>query len=137
MPNKKRVTFGSNQYDMLEILMPDELIEKIFDETTAIYYESEEEKEYKGRKEEYNRKILGKIKKLVFRKKKGILPLFTSKQQKIFKLMFIDGLTLTEIARKLDQPISTINEVKKTLLRNIKKYFKYEFNYNEENPYNI
>ncbi len=120
--SRAKITLGSEQSKVQEIPMPDEVMEKIFDESVRIWYETPEESEYRQLKEDYNKSIVKEIRKVKL----------TDRQKQIFDLMFKEGLTLTETARRLNQPITTIQMVRDTLINRIRKYVKYSFKTNPE-----
>lgn len=120
--SRAKITLGSEQSKVQEIPMPDEVMEKIFDESVGIWYETQEESEYRQLKEDYNKSIIKEIRKVKL----------TDRQKQIFDLMFREGLTLTETARKLNEPITTIQMVRDTLINRIRKYVKYSFKINPE-----
>lgn len=118
----KRITIGSDQSKSKEIPIPFEVLEQIFDESGGMWYETEEEREYREQKEDYNKSIISQIKKINF----------TDRQKQIFLLMYKEGLSLTETARKLGEPITTIQTVKNDIIKKIKREIRYEFKYQEE-----
>lgn len=120
--NKSSLGNPMLQSRMNEIPMPQELMEHIFDSSTRIGYETEEEAEYRLRKEEYNRSIMKKIRKLDF----------TDRQREIFDLMYRQGLSMTETARLLGVIPTTIQEIKEAIFRKIKKGIEYDFSETEE-----
>ncbi len=120
MANKKkksRITLGGNESKNQEIPVPLEVMERIFDESGGIWYENEEEREYRIQKEEYNKALISKIRRLNF----------TERQKQIFLLMFKKGLTLTETARFLKEPITTIQVIKDGIVKRIKEEIDYDF----------
>lgn len=124
MGKNKRASLGNPllQSKIQEIPMPQELMEHIFDSSTRINYETPEEAEYRIKKEEYNRSIMKKIRKVDF----------TDRQREVFELMYRRGLSMTETAAHLGVIPTTIQEIKEAIFRKIKKSVEYDFNYPED-----
>lgn len=120
-----------------EIPMPSELMEQLFDETTKIGYESEEELEYKNSKKEYNSEIYKKIKKVIFGKRSrykdspyGALA-FTERQKEVFELMYIKGFTLSQVATYLNITSGGVGKIRSQIFEKIKKLVAYEFRFED------
>ncbi len=111
-----------DQSRAIEISMPQELMEQLFDSSQKLGYESPEETKYREKKDEYNKTVLRLIKTKIK---------YTEKQEMVLKLMFIDGLTLTETAKHLDIAIGTVQEIRDAIIKKIKKKISYNFIYEE------
>ncbi len=123
---KAKITTGSDQSKMKEIPIPYQLMEQVFDESGGLWYESEEEKINREKKEDYNAKIFEQIEKLVYSSNFGN-DFCTDIQKGIFKLMFKEGLTLTEAAKALNKPLTTIHYARDIMFKNIKEKIPYAF----------
>lgn len=123
-PNKRgakraiwnEVNSGRLQYYM-EILVDPKIIEQLDDENSSMWAETEEEKEIKEKKEEYNKLILEQIAKVKF----------TEKQALVMKHVYEDGLTYKKIAENMGVSIHTIQEIREQAIRKIRKNIKYHF----------
>lgn len=124
---KIKITLGNSslQQRIKEIPMPHELLEQLYDDSRRLGYETEEEVEYRDKKEVYNLSLLKKIKRM--KRKDPLRSYFTDKQIVIFNYLFIDGLTLAEAAKKLSISIGTVMDIKKAIIKKVKKNIKYEF----------
>lgn len=99
--------------------MPLELIEQIFDSSKRFGFETEEEAEYREQKEQYNKEVIKQVKKIRF----------TKKQSKILRMIFVEGKSLTEIAKMLKKTPQGILRIKKEAIAKVKKRVKYLFKY--------
>jgi RNA polymerase sigma factor (sigma-70 family) len=121
--NKKKLSEKSlRQSKFKEISMGSDSIDELFDSSKRIGYETEDERDYREQKEDYNKTIMKLIKKLNF----------TDRQREIFNLMYVKNLTLTETAKKLNIKIESVNTTRKLFIKKIKNKIHYDFNYNEE-----
>lgn len=116
-----------------ELPMPSELMEQLFDETTKIGYETEEEAEYRTKKNEYNSDIFRKIKKIILKREsrhsdspRGMLD-FTEHQKKVFELMYIKDLTLSQVSAILGITSSNVRKTRQRIFGKIKKLVQYDF----------
>ncbi len=128
---KSKITIGSDQSKIREIPIPYQLMEQVFDESGGLWYESEAERETREKKEDYNKEIFLQIEKLVFSSNYGNN--FCSEiQRKIFKLMFKEGLTLTETAKELKKPLPSIQRARNSMFKKIYEKISYSFKSNDE-----
>ena len=120
---KKGASLGNPglQAKMHEISMPQEHMERLFDSSKKLGYESEEEKDIRLQKEAYNSQILRQIKKVAL----------TPRQDQVMELMYKEGLTLSETARYLGVKPQSIRLVKNSAIKKIKKHINYDFIYEE------
>lgn len=133
---KKRVIRNAiTQARFQEVPMPLELMAQIFDETSKIGYETEPEREYRQKKEDYNEIILDKIKKLINKKRYGH-NIFTDRQRQVFELMYIKGLTVTQAAKALGVSRQMTFKVKKELIVKMREAIVYDFNFSEKDLIN-
>lgn len=126
MNKKKKAEKTLKQSKFKEISMGSDSIDQLFDSSHKIGFETEEERIYREKKEDYNVIVIDLIKKYVFGKNYMSLN-FTERQQEIFKLMFQDGLTLTEVSRKLKVSVVGIHKIKEILIEKIKAKISYDF----------
>lgn len=126
MNKKKKAEKVLRQSKFKEISMGSDSIDQIFDSSHKIGFETEEEREYREKKEDYNKEIFDSIRKYVFGKNYVSLN-FTDRQKEIFKLMFEDGLTLTEVSRRLNVSPVSIHNTKGILIKKIKSKITYNF----------
>ena len=116
--NKDSVTVGKNWKFSEEILMPMELIEQIFDSSKRIGYETPEEREYREQKEDYNKKIIDKLKTLNF----------TDKQRFVMDRLFYKNMTMVQIAAEMGISYQGVEHIKKAIFKKIRKNIDYDFN---------
>lgn len=126
MNKKKKAEKSLKQSKFKEISMGSDSIDQLFDSSHKIGFETEDEREYREKKEDYNEELIEKIKKYIFEKKFNFSN-FTERQQEIFKLMFQDGLSQLEIARKLNIKRRSVGNVKEVLIKKIKSKISYNF----------
>jgi RNA polymerase sigma factor (sigma-70 family) len=105
-----------------EVLMPIELIEQIFDVSKKLGYETQEERDYREQKEDYNNKLIQKIMDVNF----------TEKQRYVMTAIFFRNLTLGQIAKEMGVALGTVQVIKRQMLTKIRKRIKYNFNYVDE-----
>jgi RNA polymerase sigma factor (sigma-70 family) len=97
--------------------MDPKLMEFIIDNNKALWHETEEERNTRYKKEEYNSTIIEKIKDIKL----------TDKQRKVMHLMFEKGLNYRETAKELGVIITTVQEIRDAAIKKIKKAIKYNF----------
>lgn len=119
---KEEMSNLTGQEKVMEVLMPIELIEQLFDGSRRIGYETTEERELRERREDYNQEIVKKIMQLNF----------TEKQRMVMDFLFFKGWTMAQTAREMGVAIGTIQKIKKALLKKASKRIQYEFKINEE-----
>lgn len=119
----KKISMGNSmlQSKIQEIPMPQELMEQIFDASKKIGYETEEEAEFRNKKEAYNKQVLKQIRKVSL----------TDRQRQIMDLLYSDGYTLTSAAEHLGVKIGTVQEIRDAAIKKIKAKIKYDFKYPE------
>lgn len=119
MPKKSKKIFlyPDQNYKGKEILMPSELIERIFDNNKLHWFSTEEETAYLEKKEAYNRVILDMIFKIKF----------TAKQRTVLDLLFIKGMTLAEVGEILGVTPQDIMNTKKLIIKKVRKNITYNF----------
>lgn len=100
-----------------EFPMDPKLMEFIIDNNKALWHETEEERNTRYKKEEYNSTIIEKIKDIKL----------TDKQRKVMHLMFEKGLNYRETAKELGVIITTVQEIRDAAIKKIKKAIKYNF----------
>lgn len=110
------------QEKSMEVLMPIELIEQIFDSSRRIGYETSQERVHREQKEDYNTDIIKKVMEVKF----------TDKQRVILESLFFKNKTMAQTAADLGVTLSTIQKVKSDILKKIRKKIKYEFKYIED-----
>lgn len=106
----------------MEVLMPIELIEQIFDSSRRIGFETLQERTQREQKEDYNSEVIKQV--------MGVN--FTDKQRVILESLFFKGKTMAQTAIDLGVTLSTIQKVKHDILKKIRKKVKYEFKYLED-----
>ncbi len=119
MKSKDNKSRNSNNYRfrMEEIPVPPEVMEKLISENGSLKHETQEEEEYREKKEDYNKKIINKIKTIEL----------TKKQKLVIKFIFTDKLTLKEAALKLGIAFQNVDKIKNRAIKKIRKNIKYEF----------
>ncbi len=110
------------QEKSMEVLMPIELIEQIFDSSRRIGFETSQERIQREHKEDYNSEIIKRVMDVNF----------TDKQRVILNSLFFQGKTMAQTAIDLGVTLSTIQKVKHDILKKIRKKVKYEFKYLED-----
>ncbi len=122
MTNKKKSDKSLKQSKFKEIPMQADLIDEIFDSSKRMGFETEEERELREQKEDYNEILMKLIKKV---------PL-TDRQKEIFTLMYVDGLKLTEVSRRLNVSPQRIDNAKNAIFQKIKEKIRYDFKFVEK-----
>lgn len=123
-PDKSNIDVPNilGQEKSMEVLMPIELIEQIFDSSRRIGFETPQERVQREHKEDYNSEIIKRVMDVNF----------TDKQRVILNSLFFQGKTMAQTALDLGVTLSTIQKVKHDILKKIRKKVKYEFKYLEE-----
>lgn len=122
MQKRKLVEKSIKQSKFKEISMGSDSIDQLFDSSKRIGFETNQERDYREQKEDYNKQVMKLIKKLNF----------TDRQREIFELMYSKGLTLTETSKKLGIRIESVNTTRKLFMNKIQKRIKYNFVFDDE-----
>lgn len=109
-----------NNPKSMEVLMPQELIDKLFADEHNDYDYAENEESI-DRKQRYNKDIIKKIKNIRF----------TERQVTILNYLYGMGYTLTEAAKELSVRVQTIERIRNEAIAKIKKKIVYNFRYTD------
>lgn len=117
---EENIPYINGQEKIMEVLMPIELIEQIFDSSKRLGYETPEEQELREKREDYNKDIYDKIASVNF----------TEKQRIVLNYIYFKGFTLAQTAKELGVSITAVQNSKNGALKKARKRIRYHFDHN-------